>query len=393
MSLPYSNRSASHAAAPLLLAIETEINVSNTQQRPRVRNKPARILAITPFEDPDWRWLSGYFPEDKFSWEFMNKDLFGKKPPIWALHAWKATTRAAGVDVVVSHHPYMTLWTAAALHVRRVRTPHFAFSFNHGNKRFFTGPMLWLAKRVLPDVNLFNVLSTGERMLFNGLYDIPVSRIRFSHWAVHPPKIVEPLPDEYYDFQPYICAMGRNNRDFDTLLKATESIPVNIVIVCSKQDASRLPVRDNVKIKSEISLSQSLQILDGSLFSVVPLVDNSTGAGHMTFVHAMQLGKAQVVTDVENTHDYFIDGVHGLSVPARDVEAMRKAVRHLLEDVQIRESFGASARVFADRWLSELAAARSAREVIEGWFDEETGRLEPDGWSAYVDGLRARTGA
>jgi hypothetical protein len=258
-----------------------------------------RVLVVTPFEDRRWQWLSSYFPADRFSWQFMNGDLFGKRQSSWAVHAWKAMQRTAEFDLVVSHHPYMTLWLAAALSLRHSKTtPHVAFSFNHGNKRFFSGPLLWLARRVLPTVSPLNVLSARERSLF--------------------------------------------------------------------------------------SLDESMRILDGSLFNVVPLLDNSTGAGHMTFVHAMQLGKPQIVTDVEGTNDYFFDGVHGFRVPPEDVEAMRGAIRKLLEESETRARFAISARAFADHWLSEAAAARSAREVIGEWADGKPWAMEPDGWAAYV---------
>ncbi len=361
----------------------------STQQGTRRTGQPVRVLVVTPFETPQWRWLSGYFPRERFSWEFMNGNLYGRRPHAWALHAWRAAKRARDVDLVISHHPYMTLWTAAALCARRMATPHLAFSFNHGNKRFFTGPLLWLAKRVLPSVSLFNVLSAGERVLFNKLYDIPLNKMRFSHWAVQPPSAVDALPPEYEAFQPYICAMGRNNRDFTTFLRATESLPINVVVVCSRRDAPSLPTRSNVKVISEITLDESLRILDGALFSVVPLLDNTTGAGHMTFVHAMHLGKPQVATDVENTSDYFIGGVHGYRVPPRDVDAMRGAVRRLLDDHQTRSSFGSAAKAFADRWLTEAAAAQSARQVLETWADGKPIQLEPEGWAAYLRGLDA----
>ncbi len=338
------------------------------------------MLVVTPFESGEWRWLASYFPEDRFSWEFMNGDLFGKKQHAWAKYAWEAARRAGDFDLVASHHPYMTLWTAAALRAKRLSTPHYAFSFNHGNKRFFSGPLLWLARRVLPHVRLFNVLSSGERDLFHRLYGIPLDRLRFSHWAVQPPKIDEPLPREYADFQPYICAMGRNNRDFPTFLKATEGLPVNVVVVCSRRDAEILPSRPDVKLKVDIGLDESMQILNGALFSVVPLRDNSTGAGHMTFVHAMHLGKPQVATDVENTRDYFFHDLHGFRVPPGDVEALRTAIRRLLDEPETRARFGEAARAFADRWLSEPAAARSAREVLEAAADGRTCALAPEGW-------------
>jgi glycosyltransferase involved in cell wall biosynthesis len=354
---------------------------------PAAKRSPRRILVVTPFEEQDWKWLSGYFPEDRFAWDFINGRLFGKKQHAWAALAWQAAGRAHDFDLVVSHHPYMTLWMAAALRGRRVRTPHIAFSFNHGNKRFFTGPLLWLARRVLPDVSLFNVYSTGERQLFNRLYNIPLDKLRFSHWAVQPPLIKHPLPQELESFQPYVCAIGRNNRDFPTFREAVAGLPVNAVVVCSARDAQDLPPAPNLRVLSEISLDESMQVLAGSLISVVPLRDNSTGAGHMTFVHAMHLGIPQVATDVENTGDYFFHGVHGFRVPPQNPAALRDALARLLDDPALRERFGRNARDFAEQWLSEGAAARSAREVIEAWAEGQPWSLEPAGWPQYAANL------
>jgi len=342
-----------------------------------------RVLVVTPFEHIEWRWLAPYFPEDRFEWSFMNGQLFGHKKPAWLRYAWRAAGRARDFDVVVSHSPYMTLWTALALRARGVAKPHLAFSFNHGNKRFFGGVELALARRVLGDVALFNVLSAGERDLFHERYGIPLDRLRFSHWAVQPPVVRGVLPDEVAARQPYVCAIGRNNRDFETFLRATDGLPVNAVVVCTKAHLPSMPQRPNLLVKADIGLDESMAILAGSLFSVVPILDNSTGAGHMTFVHAMHLGKAQVTTDVENSRDYLFDGVHGLRVPPRDAAAMRGAIQRLLDNPAEREEFERNAREFAERWLSEPAAARTAREVLEAWADGRTLELEPSGWAEY----------
>jgi len=362
--------------------------ISQTSTKPSIAPHTSTcILVITPFEAPNWVWLSQYFSIKKFSWTFFNGNLFGSNKIVWALYAWKATRNAGKNNLIISHHPYMTLWVAAALHIRGSTTPHIAFSFNHGNKAFFAGPLLWLAKRVLPGVRLFNVLSTGERTLFNRIYEIPRNKIRFSHWAIKPVKGEIPISEEYSSFQPYITSMGRNNRDYETLLKAIKDLKINLIIVCSKIDADKIPSQPNVKIKTEISLQESMGILQGSLFSVIPLADNSTGAGHMTFVHAMHLGKSQIATDVENTQEYFIDGVHGFRVPPKNVSAMRDAIYRLIHDSATRSRFGTNAKIFADRWLSEQASARSLHEVIDGWVERGEWNLEPEGWLAHLKTL------
>jgi hypothetical protein len=48
-----------------------------------------------------------------------------------------------------------------------VRTPHLAFTFNHGNGRFFEGPFLRLARYALPTVSCFVTHSTVETRLLS----------------------------------------------------------------------------------------------------------------------------------------------------------------------------------------------------------------------------------
>lgn len=340
------------------------------------------VLVITPFGEADWRWLADYVPSDRFTWTFRNGNLFGRREHVWLPYAIKALRHVKDYDLVVSHHPYMTLWVAFAMRLLGITKPHLAFSFNHGNKRFFQGVRLYIAKRVLPEVAHFWVYSNSERELFHRLYDIPVEKQSFSHWAVTPPDYDPELPEDLKRLQPYISCLGRNNRDYRTFFAAMAETPANAVVVCSPQSIQGLSVPPNVTVLQNIPLKEAMTILHGALFNVVPIQDASTGAGHMTIVNAMQYGKAQLLTDVSTVRDYFRGGEHGLWVDLHSVESMRIGIARLLEDVAFRERCERNALEFAEQWFSEAAAGRVLCAALDAWGEGKAFDLAPPNWNS-----------
>ena len=348
---------------------------------------PLRILLIAPFGGPNWTWLEQHLRGEPYEWTYATAPLFGKLPTSWFLHAWRSTARARRFDLVITHAPYMTLWVAFALMLRGIRTPHIAYSFNHGNKRFFKGIYKLVAGACLSRVALFVVFSEAERRLFNRIYRIPFDRLAFPHWAVSPPR-VGPLPSGIAELQPYFCCMGRNNRDWETLARAAEGSGLRMVLVTKRGALRHLRLPPGTVVREEISLEESMRLLEGSKFSVVPILDESTGAGHMTIVSAMQLGKPQIVTRVETVDDYFFDGLHGISVPARDPAALRAAIRRLESDDGTCGSLAANVGRFAGDWLSEEAAARNLVNVLKNWSENRPAALAPPGWAAFRETAR-----
>jgi glycosyltransferase involved in cell wall biosynthesis len=63
-----------------------------------------------------------------------------------------------------------------------------------------------------------------------------------------------------------------------------------------------------------------------------------------SLIEAMAYGVAPVVTDCGGSPELVVDGVSGLVVPVRDVEALAGAIRELHEDPELRQRIGAAAR-------------------------------------------------
>jgi len=325
-----------------------------------------KILLISPFENNGWTWLSEYFPEHE--WTVINNDLFGIKLPFWFLKAMTVIRGVSKYDIVITHAPYMTLAVAFALFItgqdKKIR--HFAFSFNHGNGRFFKGVYLLIAKKVLKNITGFVVYSKAERKLFNEKYDIPLNKLSFCHWAVNRPELDESLRDYIINSKPYISCIGRNNRDFEIFIEVMRMNPqFNAILVCPKDRLSSVNLPDNVLIKNDIPMKEAMTVLANSVVSVVPIKDVSTGAGHITIVSAMQLGIPQLVTRINTVDDYFIDNHHGFYVELGDVESMSAKLNEIINNDELREIMSTEAADFSEKWLMEQSSVNFLKKYLE----------------------------
>ncbi|MBX3466761.1 MAG: glycosyltransferase [Planctomycetes bacterium] len=88
------------------------------------------------------------------------------------------------------------------------------------------------------------------------------------------------------------------------------------------------------------------------------------------YLEAMAAGRPVVCASDGGITDVLVDGVHGLTVPPRDIEATARALSRLLADGALRARLGAAARGLVDRRLTwDQVARRYAelfREVVAG---------------------------
>jgi glycosyltransferase involved in cell wall biosynthesis len=98
--------------------------------------------------------------------------------------------------------------------------------------------------------------------------------------------------------------------------------------------------------------------------AVVAVPSRREGYG-MVAREAMAHGRAVVAADVGGLRDAIEDGVDGVLVPARDVQALRAALERLLADPQLRARLGAAARAKAEREWSRAAMAEALVRVYD----------------------------
>lgn len=343
-----------------------------------------KITVITPFNNTEWNWFGNDFGGDKFSWSIINLSLFGKKPWFWLIKSISVVRDCKESDVIISHHPYMSFYLSLALKLFGVNKPHYAFSFNHGNGRFFHGAMKRLAVHLFSNIDGFVVFSEAEKLMYSKYYQIPIEKFSFVHWAVNSPKITnKKLPKYIATSKPYICCMGRNNRDFDSLIKAVRSLDISAIIVCKTGQVDEQSLPDNIIMRTDIPMEEAMLILENSTLSLTLLKDASRGAGHINIVSAMQLGIPQIVTKVSTVKDYFTDKKHGTFVNENDTNDLIKAIKELLTSSETIALMSDEATNFSKQWLMEDSSRNFLKNYIDCIFSGRKPPEEPMGWSEF----------
>ena len=159
---------------------------------------------------------------------------------------------------------------------------------------------------------------------------IPASRIVELRWLVDQ-KFWRPMNVS----TDMICAVGREMRDYSTLIEAIRdgTVPCHIAakVDVGKRDqwmadlgqAQTLPPHITVGAKPYLELRA---LYARSRFVVIPLYPTDTDNGVTVMTEAMAMGKAVICTRVAGQRDVLQDGVNGIFVPPRN--AARPAGSH-----------------------------------------------------------------
>jgi glycosyltransferase involved in cell wall biosynthesis len=276
--------------------------------------------------------------------------------------------RAVGSYDVVATNEYFLTWALSVRLVAAWRRPKLvALSFNQSSAKLVkTGfrRVDRLLNRVWRSVNIFLVHSTAEARLFAELHDIPENRFVFSHWGFDLPNFASAnvkVPD-----QPYVTMVGRNNRDLATFCAAVDRAGVKGVLITASYMLGRHPIEDsrNVLVLADRPLEECLAYVAGSFAHLVLVVDATRGAGHISAVSAMLLGKPQIFSDVAPLSDYLFDDFNGIAVPVGDVGAVAAGICRLNDDPDLAKRLGSAGRSFALEHMSHAGSARRMANIL-----------------------------
>ncbi len=190
-----------------------------------------------------------------------------------------------------------------------------------------------------------------------------------------------------------VCSVGREGRDYPTLLEAVAGMPdLTLKLTTASPWSRRRDETQGRALPPNVDTGRydypGLRALyAASLCAAVPLYDTDFQAGITTVLEAMAMGKAVVATRTAGLADVISDGENGLLVAPGDVEGWRTAITRLRADPALRERLGRSARRWVeenatlDRWAARLAdalAGAAERQPRQKYF-ESPSENEPNG--------------
>ena len=313
---------------------------------------------------PDWHWVRSSLARTHPDWQWRHASIHDQAVPRWLPKQYPLRRLAAafeGVGAVesggratlVTHGPRIATYAQLAMRVRRRRVHHIAYTFSFTDLP--TGLEHRLMSRWLKGVDRFVCFSDMERRLYADHFDLDVDRFESQLWGVGEPTVEAGGSVVAGD---YVCALGVQARDYETLVAAARSLPaIRFVLVALPSALAGIERPANVELYSGISLARAMNILAFSRFTVLPLRGSRVPCGHSTIVPAMHLGKAVVATDSVGVSEYVVDGRNGVLVPPRDMPALRRAIDELYGNPAHAAELGRNGQAFASEHCTEQAVA------------------------------------
>ena len=328
-----------------------------------------KILVVTPLKDQGFTWVVEGELGDKYDWTFVNLGNMNSR-------SWRIVFDAFMVkqqreyDLVISMDFYLTLGLAIRKYLFGGIDKHFSYGFNKSRDSFLERMRLVriLLSKALRSCDLFVVHSIAEAGIFSDYFDLPRNRFLFRHWGADLPVYTEEgrLREKFSIAGDFVCAIGRNNRDYELFFRAVKNIDVPVVVVAPEYALAGLEVPCNVKVLSGLSMSDSLGLINAAMINVVPIKDATRGAGHMTVVFAMHMGKPQIITEVDTIRDYFTpDQV--VSVEHGSVQDLSAEIKRLVNDSVARKGLGECSVSYSEQWLSSASVKRSVTDILRSW--------------------------
>jgi glycosyltransferase involved in cell wall biosynthesis len=269
--------------------------------------------------------------------------------PIGVAQALAAFSRRHRYDALVSWGERFALPLAAMLKATGSRTPHI------GLFSWVSTPKKAAAFRHLHShIHRFVLWSSVQYEFAVNTLGIPPSRIVQLRWLVDQ-KFWRPMPGPTDMF----CGVGREMRDYATLIEAIRDFPVPCHIAAKvdfgKTDRWMTDLRDPASLPPHITTGSrpypELRALYArSRFVVLPLHPTDTDNGVTAMTEAMAMGKAVICSRVEGQKDVLEDGVNGIFVPPRDPRALRQAIEYLWANPDVCERMGREGRARIERF-------------------------------------------
>jgi glycosyltransferase involved in cell wall biosynthesis len=206
------------------------------------------------------------------------------------------------------------------------------------------------------------VLCRKQEDYLRGEVNLPAERVHFVHDKVDT-RFWRPESAPLHVGERFVLSVGRERRDYETLLAAARMMPdTPFLVVCSspwarRRDTSLGSLPPNVTVRHSLTWCDLRALYERAAVILVPLLPMTDyAAGVNTVLEAMAMAKPVVVTATPGIADYVAEGETALFVPPSDASALARAIERTFAHPRISAGRAASAR-----------QAVEAQNAIEGY--------------------------
>ncbi|RRR77899.1 MAG: glycosyltransferase [Candidatus Viridilinea halotolerans] len=221
--------------------------------------------------------------------------------------------------------------------------------------------------KIQSHIDTFLVYASAQKRFIEQRWGVPDERVVLTPFMVDAcffrADAVPRRPRE----RPMICAVGLERRDYPTLLRAVEGLPVDVVIAAASPWSRRADSTSGQTLPANVTVQkfnqhELRQLYADAEFLVMPLAPVDFQAGVTAILEALAMERPVICSRISGQTDVIVEGEHGLYVPPGDVAALRAAIEGLLANHEQRRQMGRNGRRLIEQQMSlDVYAAGLAR--------------------------------
>lgn len=175
--------------------------------------------------------------------------------------------------------------------------------------------------------------------------------------------------EEYKDEVNYISSGGRSNRDFKTLCEAMKILEIRYselkcVIATRPEAIHNVQVPKNTIITYNVKLNRFGSFIENSSIFILPIIDTSLSAGHMSLLEAMSLNKIIVTADIPSIRDYVSEETVFFYKP-EDQSSLASIIEYVYSNMDKNEQIANNAMaLYTNEYTFKAFLTRLARKSV-----------------------------
>ena len=308
--------------------------------------KARRVLLVENLPPSETVWWLKYVPKST-STEVVVARVDDRSPWRSILPLIRIWWNLGRYDAVITHQDGMATFVLGALNALWTRSAcrHIVNEFITTERRpgLYSTLKYRFLRFALSKVSVVICSSKGELDYYQRSLGLRRGALRFIPFATNPEFAGTAIAAS----DRFVLSAGRTGRDYATLLRAVDGLPLRVVVVAGHSSMEGLQVPRSVEVLLDIPMLRLHELVRRAVAVVVPLNDQPISIGQSVIVHAMAVGTPVIATRVNATVDYITDGVNGILVPPHDVDRMRAAIMDLWVDEELASKLGRSGALVA----------------------------------------------
>ncbi|MBI4320716.1 MAG: glycosyltransferase family 4 protein [Chloroflexi bacterium] len=278
--------------------------------------------------------------------------------------AWHAFQRRHEYDCILSDSEHVGIPLALLFKLAGVQKAHVMIAHRLSTPK---KGVFFRALGVQSHIDKIICYGSAQRDYASGALGIPRDKLTVVlHPADH--RFWQPMAVER---ERLIASAGLEFRDYPTLIEAIRGVDADVRIAAASpwsrrpNETSGRELPPNVTVVAH-TYRELRDLYARSQFVVIPLYETEFQAGTLVMYEAMSMGKAVIATRTKGQGDVLVEGTTGLYAPPGDADALRRAIRRLLDNPAEAQEMGRNARRAVEAELNLDAYVENvARTVIQ----------------------------